>query len=76
MMWDKWVGPATLVYAITATFGAIWWASDLSARLHEAEGKVHASAMTADRLTRVETLLIGLDKQIDKIDAKLDRQSR
>jgi len=32
--------------------------------------------MTADRLTRVETLLIGLDKQIDKIDAKLDRRER
>lgn len=73
-MWDKWVGPATLVYVVSATFGAIWWASDMSARLHAAESKVHASELTADRLTRVETLLIGLDKQIDKIDSKLDRQ--
>ena len=73
-MWDKWLGPATLVYAISATFGAIWWASDLSSRLEEAEAKVLITQSTADRLTRVETLLIGLDKQIDKIDAKLDRQ--
>lgn len=75
-MWDKWIGPATLVYAITATFGAVWWASDLSTRLAAAEGKMQNAALTADRLTRVETLLIGLDKQIDKIDAKLDRQPR
>jgi hypothetical protein len=75
-MWDKWLGPATLVYAITATFGAVWWASDLSTRLSATEAKMMATQATADRLTRVETLLIGLDKQIDKIDAKLDRQTR
>jgi len=73
-MWDKWMGPATLVYVVSATFGAIWWASDMSARLQAAENKVQAAELTADRLTRVETLLLGLDKQIDKIDAKLDRQ--
>lgn len=73
-MWDKWIGPATLVYAVTATFGAIWWASDLSSRLAEAESKMHGAGLTAERLARVETLLLGLDKQIDRIDAKLDRQ--
>lgn len=69
-----WLGPATLIYVISASFGAIWWASDLSTRLQEVERKEAADGETDKRLTRVETILINLDKQLDKIDAKLDRQ--
>lgn len=73
-MWDKMIGPATLVYVVSATFAAIWWAASVSARIDDAERKIQAAANTADRLTRVETILINLDKQLDKIDHKLDQQ--
>lgn len=73
-MWDKFVGPATLVYVVSATFAAIWWAASVSARIDDAERKIQAAANTADRLTRVETILISLDKQLDRIDHKLDQQ--
>ena len=73
-MWDKMIGPATLVYVVSATFAAIWWAASVSARIDDAERKIQAAANTADRLTRVETILISLDKQLDRIDHKLDQQ--
>lgn len=73
-MWEKLIGPATLVYAISATFAAIWWAASVSARIDDAERKISAASNTADRLTRVETILINVDKQLDKIDQKLDER--
>lgn len=73
-MWDKFVGPATLVYVVSATFAAIWWAASISARIDDAERKIQAAANTADRLTRVETILMNLDKQLDRIDHKLDQK--
>ena len=73
-MWDKFVGPATLVYVVSATFAAIWWAASISARIDDAERKIQSSSSTADRLTRVETILLNVDKQLDKIDAKLDER--
>ena len=73
-MWDKFAGPATLVYVVSATFAAIWWAASVSARIDDAERKIQAAANTADRLTRVETILINLDKQLDRIDHKLDKR--
>ena len=36
--------------------------------------QVQTHADSAARLTRVETLLVSVDKQLDKIDAKLDRR--
>lgn len=73
-MWDKFVGPATLVYVVSATFTAIWWAASVSARIEDAERKIQSASSTADRLTRVETILLNVDKQLDKIDAKLDER--
>lgn len=73
-MWEKFVGPATLVYVVSATFAAIWWAASISARIDDAERKIQSSSSTADRLTRVETILLNVDKQLDKIDAKLDER--
>lgn len=73
-MWDKFVGPATLVYVVSATFAAIWWAASVSARIEDAERKIQSASNTADRLTRVETILLNVDKQLDKIDAKLDER--
>lgn len=73
-MWEKLIGPATLVYAVSATFAAIWWAASMSARIDDAEKKIQAASNTADRLTRVEVILINLDKQLDRIDHKLDQK--
>ena len=73
-MWDKMIGPATLVYVVSATFAAIWWAASVSARIDDVERKILSSASTADRLTRVETILINVDKQLDRIDSKLDER--
>lgn len=73
-MWEKFVGPATLVYVVSATFAAIWWAASVSARIEDAERKIQSASSTADRLTRVETILLNVDKQLDKIDAKLDER--
>ena len=66
--------PATLVYVVSATFAAIWWAASVSARIEDAERKIQSASSTADRLTRVETILLNVDKQLDKIDAKLDER--
>lgn len=73
-MWEKFIGPATAVYVVSATFAAIWWAASVSARIDDAERKIQAASNTADRLTRVETILLNVDKQLDKIDAKLDER--
>jgi hypothetical protein len=73
-MWDKMIGPATLVYLVSATFAAIWWAASVSARIDDVERKILSSASTADRLTRVETILLNVDKQLDRIDSKLDER--
>lgn len=73
-MWDKFVGPATLVYVVSATFAAVWWAANISARIDDAEKKMQLTASTADRLTRVETILLNVDKQLDRIDHKLDQR--
>lgn len=73
-MWEKLIGPATLVYAVSATFAAIWWAASMSARIDDAEKKIQAASNTADRLTRVEVILINLDKQLDRINHKLDQK--
>ena len=51
MTWDKFVGPATLVYLISATVAALWWASDLTTRVKTIE----ASTVTAERIARLET---------------------
>lgn len=75
-MWDKLIGPATLVYVVSATFAAIWWAASVSARIEDAERKMQSAQSTADRLTRVETILLSVDKQLDRIDSKLDDNRR
>jgi len=48
---DKISGPATLVYLISATVGALWWASDLTRRVKTIE----SSTVTAERIARLET---------------------
>lgn len=79
-MWEKWLGPASLVYIISASAAALWWAATLSNKVDAVDKQVqYHSALpshsdTNARLTRVETLLVSVDKQLDKIEAKLDRR--
>jgi uncharacterized protein YlxW (UPF0749 family) len=51
MRFDKVLGPATIVYLVSATLAALWWASDLTRRVTTIEG----STVTAERIARLET---------------------
>lgn len=86
MNWDKLVGPGTVVYLIGATVAGIWWASDLSTRMATAEsnaltfkvditGDIAALRAADARITRLETLIGHVDKQLDRIETKLDRRA-
>ena len=50
MMFEKIVGPATVVYLVSATVAALWWASDLTRRVQTIE----QSTVTAERIARLE----------------------
>ena len=77
---DKFVGPATLVYLISISVAGVWWASDISSRMSAAENQIKSNVVLADKITqtgekiiRLETILTSVDKQLDNIDAKLDK---
>ncbi len=53
---DKLVGPATVIYLVSVSVAALWWASDLSARVATLEH----STVTAERIARLETEVAGL----------------
>lgn len=48
---SRFLGPATLVYAVGATIATLWWASDLTRRVKTIE----ESTVTAERIARLET---------------------
>lgn len=82
MSWDKFVGPATIVYLASVTVAALWWASDTSARLAEVERDeietataVKVLQSTDGRIQRLEVLIAQLDRQMDRIESKLDRRA-
>lgn len=50
MSMDKVVGPATIIYLVSATVAALWWASDLTRRVQTVE----SSTVTAERIARLE----------------------
>lgn len=56
MSFDKVLGPATVIYLISATVAALWWASDLTRRVTTIE----ESTVTAERIARLETEVRGL----------------
>ena len=57
MTLDKLVGPATLIYLASATVTALWWASDLTSRVHAIEH----STVSAERIARLETEVAALN---------------
>ena len=48
---EKLVGPATVMYFVSVSVAALWWASDLTARVAVLEH----TAVTAERIARIET---------------------
>jgi hypothetical protein len=47
---ERFLGPATIVYLVSATVAALWWASDLTRRMQTVE----SSTVTAERIARLE----------------------
>lgn len=56
MKFDKFIGPATIVYLVSATVTGLWWASDLTRRVQTIE----SSTVTGERIARLEAEVRGL----------------
>lgn len=74
---DKLIGPATVIYLASASIAALWWASDLSARVAALEH----TTVTAERIARLETEVEALSRTnqdlkrgIDDLIAELRRK--
>lgn len=58
MTLDKLAGPASVIYLVSASVAALWWASDLTARVAALEH----STVTAERIAHLETEVEGLSR--------------
>lgn len=74
---DKLIGPATVIYLASASIAALWWASDLSARVAALEH----TTVTGERIARLETEVEALSRTnqdlkrgIDDLIAELRRK--
>ncbi|NOT41025.1 MAG: hypothetical protein HOP13_11075 [Alphaproteobacteria bacterium] len=56
MTFDKLFGPATIVYLVSASVAALWWASALTTRVQTIE----RSTVTAERIARLESEVANL----------------
>jgi len=74
MDWSKIIGPATLIYLISASIAGVWWASDLSTRVAVSERQVSSASAASERITRLESTMMQIDKQLDRIEVKLDKR--
>lgn len=68
MTFDRVIGPATIVYLISATVAALWWASDLTRRVKTIE----ASTVTAERIARLETEVNSLGDSTKDLKASIN----
>lgn len=68
MKFDKVLGPATIVYLVSATVAALWWASDLTRRVTTIEG----STVTAERIARLETEVRSLAEGTRELKASIN----
>ena len=71
---DKRVPLALIMTIIIQTAGLVWWASSLSERVNSLERSREATAPQADRLTRVEVKLEGVQSGIDEIKRLIRRE--
>lgn len=68
MSFDKLIGPATIVYLISATVAALWWASDLTRRVKTIE----QSTVTAERIARLETEVKSLGDSTKELKSSIN----
>jgi hypothetical protein len=71
---DKRVPLALIMTIVIQTAGLVWWASSLSERVNSLERTREATAPQADRLTRVEVKLEGVQSGIDEIKRLIRRE--
>lgn len=72
---EKLIGPATVIYLVSASVAALWWASDLSARVAALEH----TTVTGERIARLETetaALAGTTKDLKLAVNDLVRELR
>lgn len=67
MTLDKLIGPATLVYLVSASVTALWWASDLTRRVQTIEG----STVSGERIARLETEVRGLSASTQELKGSI-----
>ncbi len=68
MKFDRILGPATLIYLISVTVGALWWASDLTRRVRTIED----STVTAERIARLETEVRALAENTRELKGSIN----
>jgi uncharacterized protein YlxW (UPF0749 family) len=71
-MIEKFIGPATLVYAFSASVASLWWAADLSRRVDTIEH----STVTAERLARLEAEVHALGQATRDMKESVNDLSR
>jgi hypothetical protein len=70
-----WRVPLALIMTIIIqSAGLVWWASSVSERVNSLERTREATAPQADRLTRVEVKLEGVQSGIDEIKRLIRRE--
>lgn len=67
-MWEKFIGPATVVYLISATVAALWWASDLTRQVKT----LNDSTVTAERIARLEAETRNLGDSTRELKASVN----
>jgi hypothetical protein len=72
---DKRVPLALIITIMMQTGGALWWASSLSERVSSLEREFTMRAPQADRLTRVEVKIEGVQEGITEIKRLIQQRS-
>ena len=72
MKFDKFIGPATVVYLASASVMALWWASDLTRRVQTIEG----STVTGERIARLETEVRALGESTRELKGSINELVR
>jgi len=74
MKMDKRVAFGLLFAVFVQTAGALLWTGAAAQRLEMLEQDVAEQKGSAERLVRVETELIAMRSQLDRIERKIDTQ--
>jgi hypothetical protein len=72
MKFDRFLGPATIVYLISASVAALWWASDLTRRVQTMEG----STVTGERIARLEAEVRALGDSTRELKGSINELVR